>query len=53
MVEIIKEWVTKPQKSVEIQSDLKEILTNEMADSYIKGIFRALILVEKVFTQST
>ena len=47
MVEIIKEGVTKPQKSVEIQ-------TNKMFNSDIKGIFRALILVKKeVFSQST
>ena len=52
VVEIIKKGVTKPQKSVEMQSELKEILTNKMLDSDIQGMFRALVLVKKrVFTQ--
>ena len=54
MVEIIKEEVTKPKKSVEIQSDLKEIVTYKIFDSDIKGMFKALISFKKrVFTQST
>ena len=32
VVEMTVEWVTKPQKSVEIQSELKNRLTNEAFD---------------------
>ena len=53
MVEIIKKGVKKPLKSVEMQTDLKEILTNKMFGSDIKGMFRALLLIKKrVFNQS-
>ena len=54
VVELIREEVTKSQKSVECQNEFKKTRTNKMFYYDIKGMFRALILLkERVFAQST